>query len=134
MKRFVSIFIFIIFSCVFSSGAAPAETLTWEECVREAAAVNPDLFAAEAKINQALASKGIARSPMLPQISTDLSGRKNKPAGTQEKKDTFAYSISGSQLIFDGFKTSNNVAEANQNLLANQYDYAVVSSNVRDRK
>ncbi|MDD5645525.1 MAG: TolC family protein, partial [bacterium] len=57
--------------------------------------------------------------------------RKNKPAGTQEKKDTFAYSISGSQLIFDGFKTSNNVAEANQNLIANQYDYAVVSSNVR---
>ena len=131
MKRSIFIFVFILFPCIFSCGIAPAECLTWEDCVREAAAMNPDLFSAEAKIKQSLADKGIARSPMLPQVSTDLSGKKTKPVGTQEKKDTFAYSITGSQLVFDGFKTSNNVAEANQNLIANQYDYSVVSSNVR---
>jgi outer membrane protein TolC len=41
--------------------------------------------------------------------------------------------VDGKQLIFDGFKTVNDIASAKMNITGAEYDYQVTSSNVRLR-
>ncbi len=89
--------------------------LTWEDCVKEAKENHPDLISAEEKINQAKASKRIATSNLLPQISGDISERSSKTSG-EDRTDAYSYGITGRQLLFDGFKTSNDIAIAHQNI------------------
>ncbi len=111
---------------VFAGGGL----LTWEQCVREAAENNPDLSVAWENVNQAEEDKAITRSSILPQISSDLSGRRS---GADDSADTksFSYGISARQLLFDGFKASSNIKAAEATLNASQYGYAVASSDVR---
>jgi TolC family type I secretion outer membrane protein len=115
------------------------EILTWEDCVREAGKNHPDLISSAEKLKQAQADKAITKSALFPQISSELN--KKRTGTTTESAttgatisstgDTYSYGVTGKQLLFDGFKTSNDVEAASETIRASQYDYAVTSSNVR---
>ena len=117
---------------VLNNSAGAEQTLAWEECVREAKENHPDLISAEERLNQAKANYVITTSSRLPQISSSLSGRTSKTSG-QDTRDTYSYTITGKQLLFDGFKTSQNIGAALENIEAAQYNYEVTSSNIRLR-
>jgi len=131
-KNAIAIGLFILgaglYAFVFAAEAQ--EALTWEVCVREAFENNPDLAAAREKIAQAKADKNIAKSAVLPQISSQLSGKKSKTS-SQKEVNTYAYSVTAQQLLFDGLKTPADIAAAGYSLDAQQYAYAVTSSDVR---
>ncbi len=110
--------------------AYPQEILTWKECVRRAKENNPDLVSASEKVKQAEADKDIDLSAMLPQVDAGAVGKRAKTAG-KEATDTYSYSMTGQQLLFDGFKTASEVTSALKTVQAQQYDYNVISSNVR---
>ncbi len=105
------------------------EILTWEDCIREAKENHPDLVSAREKLNQVKANKSITRSAALPQISSSLSKDTSKTANS-EKTDTYSYGITGKQLLFDGFKTSSDIASASENIKSAQYNYEVTSSDI----
>jgi len=129
-KNMKILIILLSFLCVGLSEARAEDILTWEDCVKEARQNHPDLISAEEKLNQAKATKAIAKSSALPQISTSLSGKSTK-AASGATADTYAYSIAGQQLLFDGFQTAHNIASAAEDVRSAQYNYDVTASNVR---
>ena len=104
--------------------------LTWQDCVKEAAENHPDLISAREKLNKSIASKAITKSSNLPQISGDLSGRTSKKEG-EDETEGYSYGISGRQLLFDGFKTANDIAAASEEVKSARFSYQVTSSNIR---
>lgn len=121
-----------ILSAIASAAYAREEMqLKWEGCVREALLHHPDLASASAEVKQTEADKKIAESARLPQISTELNGKKLKTSGMDDDAELYAYSIRGRQLIFDGSKTRNDIRIFEENMNASQYNYAVTSSNIR---
>jgi len=118
----------LIISCIFFLAlprlVLAENVLTWEDCVKEILENNPDLNAAKEEVIQSRADKSISKASILPQISSQLSQRKSKTAGSKET-NTYAYSVSGQQLIFDGFKTTSNINAAVKSLNAQEYDYMV---------
>ena len=132
---------FLLFFCFlpFESGAeksiAPLEkesviVLTWQDCIRETVENHPDLISAKERLNKAIADKVITKSSNLPQINGDLSGRTSKKEG-EDETDGYSYGISGRQLLFDGFKTANDIAAASEGIKSAQFSYQVTSSNIR---
>jgi outer membrane protein TolC len=105
------------------------EVLSWQDCIKEARAQHPDLVSARAKLDQAKANKGIARSTALPQLSASAGLSTGKTQGKDSSKSS-SYGVSGRQLLFDGFKTANDLAAAQENIKSSSYNYQIVSSNV----
>ena len=122
---------FCLLLCFVWINDLPAEEiLTWDSCVEETRANNPELASAREKIIQKQADRSIAISGLLPYVDTDFteSRRHADDSGTTRGR---SYGISGRQLVFDGFKTVNDIKAASRSLDATQYNYAVVSSNTR---
>lgn len=133
MKKFIKFqIVILLLSCFFMNKLEAEEILSWEDCIKEAKKNHPDLIAGEEKLNQAKANKAITKSNLLPQISSDLSGKTSKTAASG-KTDTYSYEVTGKQLLFDGFKTPYDIASAQENIKSSQYNYEVTSSNVRLR-
>jgi len=125
--------LFLVFSAVVLGRPAWAlETLTWEGCVREAAKNNPDLVVAVEGVRQSTSDKQITASALYPQVTSSVSGTTAKTAAGATA-DTYAYGVSGSQLVFDGFKTISDVNAAKENVQASKENYRFVSSDVRQR-
>lgn len=99
-----------------SAWAEAATVLSWEACVQEAAANNPDLRAARANLDAAgFTAKG-AYSGYLPQLSagaayTDTSGS----AAATTSDTTYSTSVSLSQNLFAGFQDRAKVAQGAAN-------------------
>lgn len=115
------------------------ETMTWEQCVKEAQKHHPDLISAQESIKQSQASKRITASALFPQIDSSI-GASTKETSTlsagnrtHQVTDSYQYGATATQLIFDGFKTSANVKAAKENIKAAQYSYRFTSSEVRLR-
>ena len=108
------------------------DALTWGDALRETASNHPDLIAAGEEIVQGRASKTIAAAGAYPQVSADLStsSTHSKNSGSQ---NIFAYGVSGTQLVFDGLKTVNNVHAASENIRAARENFRFTSANVRFR-
>lgn len=106
--------------------------MTWDDCVKEAAKNHPDLIVAVEGVNQSKSKEQIAASALYPQITSDVNAVTAKSAASGAK-DTYSYGVSGSQLVFDGFKTVTDVNAAKQNILASRENYLFVSSDVRQR-
>jgi len=122
-----------VFLCASIARAqTPGEGLTWEDCLTEARRNHPDLVSAFEKVNQNKADKDIVRSNALPQVSADLDASTGKTTG-HSQADSYSYGATARQLLFDGFKTSNDLAAARANINAALYDYDVTSSNIRLR-
>lgn len=124
--------IFSLLLLFFSNETKAEEILTWNDCVREAIKNHPDLISASGKLKQSKADKSITISTMLPQISADASDKKLETDANKEYESS-SYSITGKQLLFDGFKTANDVKASSETINALQYNYAVTSSNIRLR-
>jgi len=126
----LSLFLFI------PSGMLRAEeALNWEDCVKETAKNHPDLIAAEETVKQSEASKKITASTLYPQVNGNLSGSTSRSdTGTSKSVgDSYTYGVTGTQLLFDGRKTINNVKAASENINAAKQSYRFTSATVRFR-
>ena len=123
---YILIFVFLLFTSI----AYSQDTLTWEECVVEARKNHPDLISASEKVKQAKEDKVIEISSMLPQIGGSVSG-KSAESSSGVTTDTYSHSVTGEQLIFDGFKTLHDISSSSKILEAEEYNYIVTSSNIR---
>jgi outer membrane protein TolC len=130
MSRLFLIFLFLSLRIPSIFADDVSQVLTWEDVIHEAKAHNPELISALEQLNQAKASKALAQSGALPQVSSNFDGSYSK--ATQESQArSISYGVTASQLVFDGMKTSNEIRAAIENIKASDYNYAVVSSNVR---
>ena len=112
------------------------DTLSWNDCVKEAAKNNPDLIAAEEEIKQSEAAKGITASPLFPQVDASLTAstaRTDNGVSQSSTGDSYGYGVSGTQLIFDGSKTINEVRAASEDIKASKQNFRYTSSIVRYR-
>jgi outer membrane protein TolC len=123
---------FFIFSFLFLASVQAQHVYTWPQCVHEAKNNHPDLDSAHEVIKQSEADKTITASGLYPQVSGDLGAGTSENTSSERSEDYF-YRLVASQLIFDGFKISNQIKEAQQRIVASQFSYMVVSSNVRLR-
>lgn len=135
--RFIIIFL-LLFAGFLGKGRAE-EVLTWQDCIKEAQKNHPDLISAQENVKQSEASKKITASTLYPQIdsSVDASTKKTSTTGsttgitTSSTTDSYSYGVTGTQLVFDGFKTMNDVKSASENIKAAQQNYRFTSSEVR---
>lgn len=108
------------------------EPLTWQQCVLEARQAHPDLFSALALLQQAEADKRIASGALLPQVALGVSSQES---GTTAKGGSFSssysYALTVQQLLYDGHKTSNQVASTREAIKGAQYNYDLVSADLR---
>ena len=100
-----------------SAWAGPSTVLSWEACVQEAAAGNPELRAARASLEAAGYTAEGAYSGYLPQLSagagyTDTSG---SAVSTTTSDTTYSTSVSLSQNLFAGFQDRAKVAQGAAN-------------------
>ncbi len=114
--------------CVRAAGTV--EVLTWHECLAETRKNSPELVSAAEDINQEKAAKDVTASSLYPQINTNLNAAatKTKSSGANE---SYSYGVTGTQLLFDGFKTANSVKSAAETVKAAREGYRFTSSNVR---
>ncbi|MDP2913216.1 MAG: TolC family protein [Candidatus Omnitrophota bacterium] len=147
LKNFIIPFVVIFITN--AGGVCAGEALEWKECVREAIKQHPELMTSLEKVNQAKANKEITRSAVMPQITGNASETTAKGAAfgssggtgqsditvssTRKPKTTYEYSVTGQQLLFDGFKTSFDLSSAERNIVSSRYNYDVTSSNIRLR-
>lgn len=122
------IYLFVFF-LILSAPSMAQEILTWENCVQEALAKHPDLIAASEQVNQSRADRNISISNILPQISSQIIGKRAKTSSSES--NTYSYTVSGEQLLFDGLKTISEIKSSACLLDAQEYNYLVVSSNIR---
>lgn len=130
-----------LFFSLVQTDARAQEVLTWQDCIEEAQKNHPDLISAQESVKESEASKKITASALYPQIdsSLDASTKRTETTSsttgitTSSTTDNYTYGVTGTQLIFDGFKTLNDVKAASQNLQAAQYNYRFTSAEVRLR-
>ncbi len=108
------------------------EIYSWEDCLKEAKANHPDLISAREEINQSKADVESSTSGMLPQVDADLNYSSSQSA-TSARSEKYSYGLSGSQLLFDGFKSTYDRRQNKELLEATTFSYMVVSSEVRLR-
>jgi outer membrane protein TolC len=133
MYRHTKLIVIVLsFLCLIITGARAEDTLTWEDCVKEAQKNHPDLISSREALNQTKANKAITTSNLLPQISSSLSEKTSRTTSATQT-DTYSYSVTGEQLLFDGLKTPYDIASASEDVKSAQYNYEVISSNVRLR-
>jgi outer membrane protein TolC len=134
MQKILKVFIFII---LLSSIPAPKvraeEVLTWKDCIRQALKNHPDLISAQEEINQSVASKEITKSSLLPQVSVSAGVSTEKSSTQSSSTKSYDYGASTSQLIFDGFKTTDQVRAAAENIKVSREAYRFTSSEIRLR-
>jgi len=120
----------LVFAGITWRPAMAEEVLTWQDCVKEAAKHHPDLISAEEAVKQSEAGKAITASTLFPQINSNLDVSKDKSSGSKTA-NSYSYGATGTQLLFDGNKTLNNVKAAKENIKVSQYNYKFTSTEVR---
>jgi len=133
MRKFLFLSLILFFAALPTGRAAAAdEVLSWEDCLREAAQNHPDLIAAQEVIEQSKDKKAATKSALFPQIDANasFSAAHSETAGSSRSSSA---GFSGSQLVFDGFKTINNTYTASENIKAAQESFRFASSQVRWR-
>ncbi len=125
---FITFLIFCFLGMMLPAVVVHAEEIiTWQQSINEAKDHHPDLISAGEDIRQSEADKTSAVSGAFPQIDAGAA------ASDSETDESYSYGVSASQLIFDGNKTIHQVKAARQNIIVSQFEYMVVSSDVRLR-
>jgi len=111
------------------AGAQPAgEPLTWEESLRQAAAVNPDLQVARDNLRAAEMDVRGAGSGFLPKLSGSVAKTDTTtPASTTTATPDYSAALTASQNLFAGFRDQASVAQARANR-------AVAEANLRSAR
>ncbi|MCX5696826.1 MAG: TolC family protein [Candidatus Omnitrophica bacterium] len=143
MPKSVKLVIILLFLGIilpsYAQVHAAEETLAWQDCVKEAAKNHPDLISSQEAVKQTEAAKAITSSTLMPQVDSSAgysrTGTSTTTAGKKTRKtvNSFTYGATGTQLLFDGRKTLNNVKTAAENIKAAQYNYKFTSTEVRLR-
>ena len=139
MSKYLKIIISVLLFNACSSSVRAEAVLTWQDCIKEAQKNHPDLISAEEAIKQSEASKKITASTLFPQINSNVGGSTAMTTATtsgvktSRATDSYTYGATGTQLLFDGLKTLNNVNAATQNIRTAQYNYRFTSTEVRLR-
>jgi outer membrane protein TolC len=115
---------------VVASPLRAEESLSWRQCVTETREAHPDLSSAFALLQQAEATKNITGGSLLPQLSLGMNSLQRGSSGSGSSLLS-SYSLSAKQLLYDGHKTSSQVASNNEAIMAAQYNYGAVSAAVR---
>lgn len=110
---------------------AAQEILTWGSCIQEAAKNNPDIIASQQTVKQSEAAKQQTASGLFPQLTSSLSAQTTGSGGTET--NAYGYGVSGTQLLFDGNKTINNVKASSENIAAAKQGFRFTSTSVRFR-
>ena len=132
MYRYFKLFLILILFCFIYSGKVEAEELlSWGGCIKEAAKNHPDIIASQQLVKQSEAVKQQTASGLFPQVTANLSAQTAKSNG--KTTDTYGYGVNGTQLIFDGIKTINNVNAASENIAAAKQGFRFTSVAVRYR-
>jgi outer membrane protein TolC len=132
MYKYFKLFLILILFCLIFSGKVEAEEiLTWGGCIKEAAKNHPDIIASQQIVKQSEAAKQQTASGLFPQVTSSLSAQTAKSSG--KATNTYGYGVSGTQLIFDGIKTINNVNAASENIVAAKQGFRFISVAVRFR-
>ena len=133
MRKPFVILISLFFFCISVQASWAEEVLTWEECIKEAAKNHPDLIAALEEVKQSEAEKKITASTLYPQVDSSLSASTARTDNntTRSTGDSYSYGVSGTQLIFDGTKTIQDVKAASENISASKQNFKFASVTVR---
>ena len=134
MRKYLKFILMALVLLSFSNQAIAEEALSWQECVKEAAKNHPDLIAAVEEVNQSVAAKKITASALYPQIDASLNAQTARTAtgsGPASTADSYSYGVSGTQLIFDGTKTIQEVKAASETIKASQQNFKFTSTQVR---
>ncbi len=132
MRKIVRSAVAVLLLIFLLNNVYAEEVITWKHCVEEAIKNHPDLISASEKLKQSKSDKTITTSTILPQISANASDKKLE-TDVKKEYEASSYGITGRQLLFDGFKTANDVKAASETINASQYNYEVTSSNIRLR-
>jgi outer membrane protein TolC len=99
------------------AAAQPAgEPFTWEESVRQAAAVNPDLRVARDNLRAAEMDARGAGSGFLPKLTGSLAKTETTtPASTTTVTPDYSAALTASQNLFAGFRDQASVVQARAN-------------------
>jgi TolC family type I secretion outer membrane protein len=130
MTRPRLLFLILFFMIICLHEALAEDALLWKDCLTEAGKNNPDLISALENVHQQEAGKAIKQSGYYPQIIASADASTSKQEDSKKTK-SYSMGVSGTQLIFDGFKTSNQVNAASENIKAAQQNYRFASSTVR---
>jgi len=136
MLNFIKVIIIVsLISGFLPVSVRAEELLTWGECINEAAKNHPDLIAAQEQVKESEASKKITASTLYPQVGSNLSAStgRNDTGTSNSTSDSYSYGVTGSQLIFDGMQTINNVKSASENIKAAKQNFKFTSATVRYR-
>lgn len=129
--------VLIIFGFFYSSEVIAEEVLSWQDCLKEAAKNHPDLISAVEKVKQSEAAKKVTASALFPQVDANLDASTKKTTTSSRSasstSDTYTYGVSGTQLIFDGNKTVNDLKGAQETIKASEHNYRFTSTQVRLR-
>jgi len=134
--RYLQIIVFIVAIGCFDKSLRAEEILSWQGCIKEAAKNHPDLIAAQEEVKQSEAAKQETASGLFPQIDGQVSASTAQTAsspGKNTKSDSYSYGVTGTQLLFDGIKTINDVKAAQQNIVAAKQGFRFTSTTVRFR-
>ena len=109
--RVKKVFLFLFAAALAS--IATAQTITFEECIKELTANNPDLYAAREGVNVARANVLGSYSPFLPQVSANAGASRNNQEVDTGYQATRSYnaSVGADQNLFNGFQ---DIAKLNQ--------------------
>ncbi|MBN1279571.1 MAG: TolC family protein [Chlorobium sp.] len=126
------IILFFALSLSFIPSLHAEEILTWQQCVDEAKTAHPDLYSAQAVLQQTEADKSITSSQQFPQLSVGFSGgQRGSTERSVGSSSSFGYSLTAKQLLYDGQKTSKLVASDSEAINVARYRYREVSASVR---
>ncbi|MCL1910622.1 MAG: TolC family protein [Leptospirales bacterium] len=129
MKKYPSCFILLV---VWISGLSAGQIYTWDDCVRAALDGNPELLSSKERIGQSEAAKGVARSPLLPNINASASADRSKSYATnRDAHNRYSYGLSARQLLFDGLKSFYSLRAADADIETSIQSYDVTSASVR---
>lgn len=135
IKRLYIIILILVFLYIGRGICLGEGELSWIDCVKEAAANHPDLIAATEEIKQSEAGKDITASALYPQVDASLGASTARADNnkTSSTTDSYNYGATGSQLIFDGLKTVNEVKSAKETIKAFKENFKFTSATVRFR-
>jgi outer membrane protein TolC len=106
-----------ILPVLFGLPSAPvqAEALSWEACVREVAARNAELHAAQANLDSSRELVRAARSGFFPQLSAGVTRSETEGSVVTASVPAHSASVTATQNLFAGFLDAAKVEQADAN-------------------
>jgi outer membrane protein TolC len=123
--------VLVLFISLSSSALQAEEVLSWQQCVLETRTAHPDLYTALALLQQAEADKRITQGTLCPQLSLGVSSQGSGTTAKGGISSSHSYTLSAQQLLYDGQKTTNQVARTREAIKGAEYNYRVVSADLR---